>query len=125
MLRGVIQAGTAGGENSWEIEDVMGVQVISPSVVCLGSMRLQFDCAQYVLRAVLRPPGKLVDHIPTFSHEEILHITTDYWGTPDRELNSVGGTPTPALGLAKGAGFGNNYIVGVTANIFKRLSRFL
>ncbi|KAF8078141.1 hypothetical protein FPV67DRAFT_1775426 [Lyophyllum atratum] len=81
MLRGFIQAGTGGEEASWQIEDVIEIQ--------------------YVLRTILRPPDSLVDHIPSFRNEEVLQITTDYWGTLDRELSSVGGTPTPALGLAR------------------------
>lgn len=40
-------------------------------------------------------------HVPSFRHEEMLEVTTDYWGTVGRELNSTGGTPTPALGLAR------------------------
>ncbi|KAF9456137.1 hypothetical protein BDZ94DRAFT_1327182 [Collybia nuda] len=79
ILRGSIQAGSAGGESSWQIQ---GVSV------------------EYVLRATLRPPENLIGHIPSFRHEEILQIKTDHWGTLERELNSIG-TPAPALGLAR------------------------
>ncbi|KAF5386881.1 hypothetical protein D9615_001685 [Tricholomella constricta] len=81
VFRGFIQAGAAGGEASWQIDNIIAVK--------------------YVLRAILRPPVGLVDYIPSFRHEEVLQIMTDYWGTLGRELISVGGLPTPALGLAK------------------------
>ncbi|GLB35143.1 hypothetical protein LshimejAT787_0207080 [Lyophyllum shimeji] len=58
LFRGTIQAGTAGGEASWQIEDIVQVQ--------------------YVLRAFLRPPDGLVEHIASFRHEEIVQLTTDY-----------------------------------------------
>ncbi|KAG6832719.1 hypothetical protein H0H92_012291 [Tricholoma furcatifolium] len=70
LLRGDIRAGTAGGEASWQIEDIIQVQ--------------------YVLRVVVRPPNGLRDHIPCFSHEEIVDLTTDHWGTLVREIASVG-----------------------------------
>ncbi|RDB21347.1 hypothetical protein Hypma_011413 [Hypsizygus marmoreus] len=81
LLRGTLQAGIAGGESSWVIDDLAGIQ--------------------YVICAILRPPDNLLKHIPSFRHEEIVQITTDHWGTLDRELSSVWGTPTPALGLAR------------------------
>ncbi|KAG6909834.1 hypothetical protein DXG01_015107 [Tephrocybe rancida] len=42
-----------------------------------------------------------LENVIEVQHEEIVEITTDYWGTLERELASVGGTPMPALGLAK------------------------
>lgn len=72
LLRGNIRAGTAGGEASWRVEDIIEVQ--------------------YVLRAILRPPDGLIEYIPSFQHEEVLQIMTDYWGTLGRELSSLGGT---------------------------------
>ncbi|KAG6833471.1 hypothetical protein H0H87_006043 [Tephrocybe sp. NHM501043] len=80
-LRGDVQAGIPEGEASWKIEGVINVQ--------------------YALRIVVRPPGGLAHHIPSFQHEENVKITTDHWGTLERELASVGGIPMPALGLAK------------------------
>ncbi|KAF9001943.1 hypothetical protein BDQ17DRAFT_1426228 [Cyathus striatus] len=80
MLRGEIQAGDAGRECSWGLKDYAEVK--------------------YLLRIALRPPNPLSGHIPSFRHEEVLEITTDEWGTLERELSSTGGTPTPAVGLA-------------------------
>lgn len=56
--------------------------------------------SQYILRVHIFPPNHVANHLPSFRHEEPLRITTDFWGTLDRELASTGGTPTPALGLA-------------------------
>lgn len=62
---------------------------------------LNLSIHQYIVRVILCPPDSLVDHIPSFRHEEGVQIMTDYWGVPGREVTSVGGTPTPALGLAR------------------------
>lgn len=53
-----------------------------------------------MLRIILRPPINLIGSVPCFKHEEVVKITTDSWGILDRELSSMGGTPTPAIGLA-------------------------
>ncbi|KAF8894413.1 hypothetical protein BD779DRAFT_1435077 [Infundibulicybe gibba] len=79
LLRGVIQAGTEGRENSWKIDDVAEVQ--------------------YILRVNVLPSRGLLSHIPSFRHDQPLQLTTDYWGSLERELSATGGMPTPALGL--------------------------
>ncbi|KAJ3572804.1 hypothetical protein NP233_g2840 [Leucocoprinus birnbaumii] len=80
FLRGEIRAGDQGKEVSWSLDAVAEVQ--------------------YVLRVMLRPPTTLIGAIPCFKHEEVIQVTTDSWGILDRELSSMGGTPTPAIGLA-------------------------
>jgi hypothetical protein len=39
---------------------------------------------------------------PTFIFEHPVQITTDIWGTRERELASLGGEPVPALGIWAG-----------------------
>ncbi|EKM82854.1 hypothetical protein AGABI1DRAFT_68854 [Agaricus bisporus var. burnettii JB137-S8] len=80
LLRGDIKAGDQGKEVSWILDGVAEVQ--------------------YVLRVILRPSINLLGSVPCFKHEEVVKITTDSWGILDRELSSMGGTPTPAIGLA-------------------------
>lgn len=39
---------------------------------------------------------------PSFVYEHRVQLTTDIWGTAERELASLGGEPVPALGLWAG-----------------------
>ncbi|EAU88396.2 hypothetical protein CC1G_05162 [Coprinopsis cinerea okayama7 len=80
VLKGEIQAGDAGSEQSWVLRDSAYVQ--------------------YVLRVTLRPPTSLSTHIPTFVHEAPIEICTSSWGSLDREMASSGGMTTPAVSLA-------------------------
>ncbi|KXN90483.1 hypothetical protein AN958_04155 [Leucoagaricus sp. SymC.cos] len=80
LLRGEIKAGDQGKEVSWSLDAVAEIQ--------------------YVLRVILRPPTNLIGSVPCFKHEQVIRLTTDSWGILDRELSSMGGTPTPAIGLA-------------------------
>ncbi|KAL0947343.1 hypothetical protein HGRIS_013461 [Hohenbuehelia grisea] len=80
LLRGTIRAGAEGRESSWCVEGVAETQ--------------------YILRVILHPPNHVTGHLPSFRNDEVLQITTDSWGTLERELTATGGTPTPALGLA-------------------------
>jgi hypothetical protein len=43
------------------------------------------------------------EKVPEFLHEETIQLTTDQWGSIDRELRAMGGVPTPALGLVSPA----------------------
>ncbi|KAG7092055.1 hypothetical protein E1B28_008436 [Marasmius oreades] len=81
MLRGSVGTGTAGSQCSWKLDNYAGVQ--------------------YVLKLSITPALPFVDNLPSFSHEEVVELTTDNWGSLHRELTSMGGLPTPALGLAK------------------------
>ncbi|KAF4578585.1 hypothetical protein EYR36_000392 [Pleurotus pulmonarius] len=80
LLRGSVRAGAEGKESSWCVKGIAETQ--------------------YILRVMINPPTHLYGHLPSFKHDEKLQITTDSWGTLERELASTGGTPTPALGLA-------------------------
>lgn len=46
------------------------------------------------------PPAYLREQIPKFYHDEVASLTTDYWGSLERERAIMGGSLTPALGLA-------------------------
>ncbi|KAJ2931351.1 hypothetical protein H1R20_g5727, partial [Candolleomyces eurysporus] len=80
VIKGSIRAGDAGAECSWSVSGCAYVK--------------------YVLRVSISPPSTLVNHIPTFVHEEELGICTSSWGVVDRELVSGGGKTTPAVGLS-------------------------
>lgn len=80
MLSGIIPAGTAGREYSWAMDGVVDVQ--------------------YFVRALVCPPVIISRHVPSYFHEEKIEMTTDPWGTRERELIATGGVPAPALGLA-------------------------
>ncbi|KAK7036681.1 hypothetical protein VNI00_011346 [Paramarasmius palmivorus] len=82
ILRGWVDAGEVGKESSWK----------------LGGVASQ----QYVLRVSIHPPDHLLDNLPTFEHECAVEIMTDECDSLQRELHSMGGIPTPALGLARG-----------------------
>jgi hypothetical protein len=47
------------------------------------------------------------DRVPKFLHEETIQLTTDQWGSIERELRAMGGIPTPALGLVSPAVYGS------------------
>lgn len=79
FLRGSIQAGRAGKESSWRLEGVASME--------------------YILRVHVTMPKHLLGKMPTFRHEAAITITTDEYGTLQRELKTMGGIPTPALGL--------------------------
>ena len=50
----------------------------------------------------LQAPGHVVNHLPSFQHEEVVEIATDLWGSQGREILSIGGPTPPALGLVRG-----------------------
>ncbi|KAF5357553.1 hypothetical protein D9757_012361 [Collybiopsis confluens] len=87
VLRGWISAGELGRGCSWRVG--------------------QLARLQYFLRVETSPSqersggGALEKHLPSFVLEKEVEITTDCWETVDRELSSMGGLPTPALGLAR------------------------
>lgn len=47
-------------------------------------------------------------HLPSWRQEMEVQLTTDLWGTLERELIATGGTPTPALALAGAPIHGNS-----------------
>lgn len=96
LLRGYIDAGEAGKESSWRLGDTAEVQV---RYACWRPCYCPVFPSQYLLRVTVTPPKHIQGHIPDFKHEEIVDLTTDHWGALDRELNSTGGVPTPALGM--------------------------
>ncbi|KAK0446874.1 hypothetical protein EV421DRAFT_231379 [Armillaria borealis] len=79
FLRGSIQAGCAGRESSWRLGGVASVE--------------------YILRVYVTVPKHLLGKMPAFRHETVITLTTDEYGTLQRELKTMGGVPTPALGL--------------------------
>ncbi|PBK72499.1 hypothetical protein ARMSODRAFT_761263 [Armillaria solidipes] len=79
FLRGSIQAGCAGRESSWRLGGVASVE--------------------YILRVYVTVPKHLLRKMPTFRHETAITLTTDEYGTSQRELKTMGCIPTPALGL--------------------------
>jgi len=79
-LSGIIQAGKAGRESSWKVIGMADVQ--------------------YIIRTVIKPPKTISCHLPSWQNEMEVKLTTDLWGTRERELIATGGTPTPALALA-------------------------
>ncbi|KAF9255430.1 hypothetical protein L218DRAFT_991876 [Marasmius fiardii PR-910] len=81
MLRGCVGTGKAGTQCSWRLDNYAGVQ--------------------YLLKLSITPPLPFVENLPSYSHEEVVELTTDHWGTLQMELTSMGGLPTPALGLSK------------------------
>ncbi|KAJ8456431.1 hypothetical protein ONZ45_g18723 [Pleurotus djamor] len=80
LLRGSVRAGAEGKECSWCVKGVAETH--------------------YILRLMINAPSNLADHLPSFKYDVPLELTTDSWGTLERELTATGGTPTPALGLA-------------------------
>ncbi|KAK0489082.1 hypothetical protein IW261DRAFT_393822 [Armillaria novae-zelandiae] len=75
---GSIQAGCTGRESSWRLEGVASME--------------------YILRVHITAPKHLLQKMPTFCHETVITLTTDEYGTLQRELKTIGGIPTPALG---------------------------
>ncbi|KAJ3976116.1 hypothetical protein EV361DRAFT_885082 [Lentinula raphanica] len=82
LLRGWISAGELGRGCSWQVG--------------------QIGRLQYFLVVEIASPASMEDHIPAFHLEKEIEITTDCWETMNRELQSTGGIPTPALGLERG-----------------------
>ncbi|KAJ3759049.1 hypothetical protein EV360DRAFT_42656 [Lentinula raphanica] len=82
LLRGWISAGELGRGCSWQVG--------------------QIGRLQYFLVVEIASPASMEDHIPAFHLEKEIEITTDCWETMNRELQSMGGIPTPALGLERG-----------------------
>lgn len=82
-LRGVIQAGKPGRENSWNVYAMADVQ--------------------YIVRTTIHPPKSMLCNLPSWKVEIEVQLTTDLWGTLDSELTATGGIPTPALALAGAA----------------------
>ncbi|KAJ3993482.1 hypothetical protein F5050DRAFT_1577553 [Lentinula boryana] len=81
LLRGWISAGELGRGCSWQVGRI-------------GRL-------QYFLEVEIASPASMEDHIPAFHLEKEVEITTDCWETMNRELQSMGGVPTPALGLER------------------------
>ncbi|KAL0574588.1 hypothetical protein V5O48_007373 [Marasmius crinis-equi] len=81
VLRGCIETGEAGTQCSWRLGNYASIR--------------------YVLRVTVHPPEHFAGALPSFTHEVPLELSTDQWGTLQRELSSMGGVPTPALGLTK------------------------
>ncbi|KAI0048210.1 hypothetical protein FA95DRAFT_1558230 [Auriscalpium vulgare] len=73
-----LQAGETGKEQSWRINDALEVT--------------------YFIRVSIRSSGGTTNYMPTFSHDEPVHISTEPWGTRDREALQ-GGASTPAIGM--------------------------
>jgi hypothetical protein len=80
VLSGIIPAGIGGQAYSWGMDGVIEIQ--------------------YLVRAFVCPPSIVSGYVPSFFHEESIDISTDPWGTRERELVATGGVPAPALGLA-------------------------
>jgi hypothetical protein len=78
LLRGFVDAGEAGKECSWKLGDTAE--------------------ATYVLRAMLVPPKNMQEHLPSFKFETQVELTTDVFGSLEREVASTG-VSMPALGL--------------------------
>lgn len=81
LLRGWISAGELGRGCSWRVGQIARLQ--------------------YFLVVEIASPAWMEDHIPAFHLEKEIEITTDCWETMNRELQSMGGVPTPALGLER------------------------
>lgn len=81
LLRGWIPAGFLGRGCSWRIG--------------------QLARLQYFLKIDIDSPEFMEEHLPAFRLEKEVEITTDCWEAMNRELQSTGGVPTPALGLAQ------------------------
>ncbi|KAL4250431.1 hypothetical protein ABKN59_003339 [Abortiporus biennis] len=73
-----MQAGEPGYESSWMLDGSVGVE--------------------YAIRVIIRPPC-YAKHLPAFQHDEPVELTTDQFGSLERELLTMNGVPTPALGL--------------------------
>ncbi|KAI0664965.1 hypothetical protein C8Q70DRAFT_22650 [Cubamyces menziesii] len=78
-LRMELQAGEAGRECSWRIENCVAVE--------------------HVIRLVITPPEH-VKNIPLYRCEVPVTLTTDPYGTLQSELLAMHGIPFPALGLS-------------------------
>jgi hypothetical protein len=100
LLKGEIKAGDQGKEASWSLDSVAEVQVGFKSRSSSFASRVLTIVGQYIIRVMLKPPTNFIGSIPCFRLDEVLRVTTDSWGILDRELSSMGGTPTPAIGLA-------------------------
>ncbi|THH32985.1 hypothetical protein EUX98_g1176 [Antrodiella citrinella] len=59
---------------------------------------LGYAAIEYIIRVIVRPPT-YANHLPTFKHDEVVQMCTDSYGTHERELLIMDGTPMPALGL--------------------------
>ncbi|KIK66665.1 hypothetical protein GYMLUDRAFT_238912 [Collybiopsis luxurians FD-317 M1] len=104
LLRGWISAGELGRGCSWRVGELARLQYF---------LRVEMDPVDERARAQLRSPhgadfggakggaSALGEHLPAFVLEKEVEITTDCWETMNRELWSMGGLPTPALGLAR------------------------
>jgi len=79
-LSGVIQAGRPGRENSWKIYAMADVQ--------------------YIVRTIIQPPKSMINNVASWKNDTEVQMTTDLWGTLERELIATDGIPTPALALA-------------------------
>jgi hypothetical protein len=97
-----VKAGKVGEERSWGVRDVIDVEA------CL-SFQTQLVCLltpwQYILQIILKPPSNMSQHLPSVRHEETIQVATDVYGSQERELLTMGGRPTPALGLVMLPGF--------------------
>ncbi|KAH8108156.1 hypothetical protein BXZ70DRAFT_1003557 [Cristinia sonorae] len=73
-----LQAGEVGTELSWSVPGFIDVE--------------------YIIRVIVRPPA-YAKHLPVFKRDEVIQLCTDPYGSLTRELLTMDGTPTPALGL--------------------------
>ncbi|KAI0038644.1 hypothetical protein FA95DRAFT_1529052 [Auriscalpium vulgare] len=73
-----LQAGETGKEQSWRINGELEVA--------------------YFIRVSIRSSGGTTNYLPTFSHDELVQISTEPWGTRDRE-ELQGGASAPAIGM--------------------------
>ncbi|KAI0316740.1 hypothetical protein OF83DRAFT_1193364 [Amylostereum chailletii] len=70
-----LRVGRAGEEQSWSVQGVMEVV--------------------YLLRINV----SALKGLPTYVHEERIHVATEPWGTQAREMLQLGGASAPALGM--------------------------
>ena len=87
----------------------------TPDGQCSGKIKLRFrfprlsDCRlaamiiKYMVRVTVQPPKSMICNVPSWKIEAGVQLTTDLWGTLDRDLIATGGIPTPALALAGAA----------------------
>lgn len=104
MVKGTVQTGRPGREGSWQLDGIAEVKVRVRNV--LFSKDTNSPTTQYVIRISVHPPmtSNVAKHLPRFHHEETVKITTDEFGTHERELLTTSGIPPPALGVSRSSG---------------------
>ncbi|KAF9058572.1 hypothetical protein BDP27DRAFT_1343326 [Rhodocollybia butyracea] len=81
LLWGSIDAGYLGQGCSWKVGHLAQLQ--------------------YFFEIEIDAPAHMEDHLPSFKLQKVVELTTDCWETMNRELQSTGGLPAPALGLGR------------------------